>query len=119
MMKMGKCLHAMLLSLASIVAAVPVAQADEPATLTPAASFGTIVGVVANAARAPVGGATVTAVRAGGGIRSTVSGSDGVYSFADLPSGVWSLTVQVDGSPDVSVTSLPVVANKATRRDGV
>jgi Putative beta-barrel porin-2, OmpL-like. bbp2/Carboxypeptidase regulatory-like domain len=119
MMKTGKCLQSIVLSLASIAVAVPLVQAEEPATLAAAVSFGTIVGVVTNAAKVPVGGATVTAVRAGGGIRSTVSGSDGVYSFADLPPGVWSLTVQVDGYPEASVPSLQVVASKATRRDVV
>jgi hypothetical protein len=119
MMKTGKCLQGVVLSLASIVVTVPLVQAQESATLTAAASFGTIVGVVTNAAKAPIGGATVTAARAGGGIRSTVSGSDGVYSFADLPAGVWSLTVQVDGYPEASVPSLQVVASKATRRDVV
>jgi hypothetical protein len=116
-MKSGKCLQSIVLSLASIVATVPLVQAEEPATLAAAVSFGTIVGVVTNTAKVPVGGATVTAVRAGGGIRSTVSGSDGVYSFADLPPGVWSLSVQVDGYPEASVPSLQVVASKATRRD--
>ena len=117
MMKTGKCLLGIVLSLASIVVTVPLVQAEESATLTAAASFGTIVGVVTNAAKAPIGGATVTAARAGGGIRSTVSGSDGVYSFADLPAGVWTLTVQVDGYPEASVPSLQVVASKATRHD--
>ena len=64
-------------------------------------SSGAIVGIVTNAAKLPVAGATVTAARVGGGIRATVSGSDGVYSFADLPPGAWSLTVQVEGYPDV------------------
>jgi hypothetical protein len=109
----------MVLSLAMIVVAVPMVQAEEPATLMAGVSFGTIVGVVTNPARVPVGGATVTAVLAGGGIRSTVSGSDGVYSFADLPPGAWTLTVQVDGYPEASVPSLQVVASKATRRDVV
>ena len=117
-MKTGKCLQGIVLSLVSIVFAVPV-QAEEPATQVTAVSFGTIVGVVTNAAKAPVGGATVTAVRAGGGIRSTVSSSDGVYAFADLPPGVWSLTVEVDGYPEASVPSLQVVPSKATRRDVV
>jgi Putative beta-barrel porin-2, OmpL-like. bbp2/Carboxypeptidase regulatory-like domain len=119
MIKTGKRLHGIALSLASIVVTVPLVHAEEPATLTAAVSFGAIVGVVTNAAKVPVGGATVTALRAGGGIRSTVSGSDGVYSFADLPPGVWSLTVQVDGYPEASVPSLQVVASKATRRDVV
>ena len=119
MMKRGKCLRGVVLSTAAIVAAMPVVRAEEPAALTAAVSYGTIVGVVTNAARVPVGGATVTALRAGGSIRSTVSNSDGVYSFADLPPGVWSLTVQADGYPEASVPSLQVVASKATRRDVV
>jgi hypothetical protein len=119
MMNTVKCLRGIALSLASIVVTVPLVQAEEPATLTAAVSLGTIVGVVTNAAKIPVGGATVTAVRTGGGIRATVSGSDGVYSFADLSPGVWSLTVQVDGYPEASVPSVQVVASKATRRDVV
>ena len=78
---------------------------------------GTIVGVVTNAAKVPISGATVTATRAEGGIRSTLSGSDGLYSFADLPPGSWSLTITVDGSPDVVVPAVTVVANKAARHD--
>jgi hypothetical protein len=118
-MKSGKCLQGIALSLASIIVMAPLVQAEEPATLTAAVSFGTIVGVVMNAAKVPVGGTTVTAVRTGGGIRATASGSNGVYSFADLPPGVWSLTFQVDGYPETSVPSLQVVASKATRRDVV
>src|ERR1700733_878380 len=117
MMKTGKCLQSIALSLASIVVAAPFVQAEEPAALTAAVSFGTIVGIVTNAAKVPVGGATVTAARAGGGIRSTVSGSDGIYSFADVPPGSWSLTVTVEGSPDVVVPAVSVVPNKATRHD--
>jgi hypothetical protein len=48
-----------------------------------------------------------------------VSGSDGVYSFADLAPGAWSLTAEVDGYPDATVPSLQVAASKATRRDVV
>jgi Putative beta-barrel porin-2, OmpL-like. bbp2/Carboxypeptidase regulatory-like domain len=119
MMKMGRRLQGIALSLASIAVTVPLVHAEEPATLTAAVPFGAIVGVVTNGAKVPVGGATVTAVRTGGGIRSVVSGSDGVYSFADLPPGVWSLTVQVDGDPEARVPSLQVLASKATRRDVV
>jgi Carboxypeptidase regulatory-like domain/Putative beta-barrel porin-2, OmpL-like. bbp2 len=82
-----------------------------------AAATGTIVGVVTNAAKAPIGGATVTASRAGGGIRSTISGSDGIYSFADVPLGSWSLTTTVEGFPDVLLPAVSVTASKATRRD--
>jgi len=82
-MKVDKCLHALLLM--SVIAAIPGANGAAPALSTPASSFGTIVGIVTDAAKRPVAGATVTAVRTGGGIRSAIAGSDGVYSFADVP----------------------------------
>src|SRR3984957_2485080 len=81
-------------------------------------SAGTIVGLVTNSSKLPVAGATVTAARVDGkGIRSTLSSSDGIYSFADLAPGAWSVTVEVDGYPDVVVSSLEVVGSKATRHD--
>jgi hypothetical protein len=80
-------------------------------------SSGALVGIVTNSAKLPVAGATVTAIRVGGGIRATVSGSDGMYSFADLPPGEWTLTAEVEGYPDVAVPPLQVVASKATRHD--
>jgi hypothetical protein len=62
--------------------------------------------------------ATVTAIRLeNGSIRATLAGSDGVYSFADLPPGTWSVTVHVDGQPDVTANRLGVATGKATRRD--
>jgi Putative beta-barrel porin-2, OmpL-like. bbp2/Carboxypeptidase regulatory-like domain len=79
---------------------------------------GAIVGIIRNGAQSPVAGATVTAVRAdGGGIRATISSSDGVYSFADVAPGSWLLTVQADGVPDAAAPSLQVTAAKATRCD--
>jgi hypothetical protein len=81
-------------------------------------SAGTIVGLVTNSAKLPIAGATVMAARVdGNGIRATVSSSDGIYSFADLAPGAWSVTVQVDGYPDVVVPSLEVAGSKATRHD--
>ena len=89
--------------------------------LTPAAraaDLGAIVGVVRNAAGTPVAQATVTAVRLdGSGTRATISGSDGVYSFADVPAGVWSVSSQVEGLPAVNAPALTVVAGKAARYD--
>ena len=116
-MKMNQAMGVLVLSVASIVAAAPLAFADEIGAPVNAAAAGTIVGVVTNAAKAPVGGATVTAVRAGGGIRSTISGSDGLYSFADVAPGSWSLTTTVDGFPDVTLPAVTVVAGKPARRD--
>jgi hypothetical protein len=91
------------------------ALAQEPVAAKP--DYGTIVGVVTSAAKAPIGGATVTAIRAGGGVRSTISGSDGIYSFADVLAGSWSLTAAVEGSPDALLPPVSVIAGKATRRD--
>ena len=83
-----------------------------------AATPGAIVGVVRNSANAPVASATVTALRAGGeAIRATVSASDGVFSFADLPPGNWSLTLQASGYREARVAALEVIASKATRQD--
>jgi hypothetical protein len=83
-----------------------------------AAGLGAIVGIVTDSAKQPVAHATVTALRAdGSGIRATVSGSDGVYSFADLPPGAWSITSEVNGAPAVSVPALQVLPSKATRYD--
>jgi len=80
--------------------------------------YGAIVGVVTNAAKLLLAGATVTAARVDGGdIRATVSNSDGVYSFADLSPGAWAITAEANGAPEVVVPSLEVTAGKATRHD--
>jgi len=39
-------------------------------------------------------------------------GSDGMYSFAELPPGEWTLTAEVEGYPDAAVPPLQVVASK-------
>jgi Putative beta-barrel porin-2, OmpL-like. bbp2/Carboxypeptidase regulatory-like domain len=112
-----KCLPAFVMGVASIAFTGSVVQAEAPAPAAAAVSLGTIVGLVTDAAKAPIGGATVTAIRAGGGIRSTISSSDGIYSFADVLPGSWSLTITVEGLPDVRVPPLNVVAGRATRHD--
>ena len=94
----------------AVALALPAAHAD--------VSSGTIVGIVTNAAKAPVAHATVTAKRLDGtGIRSTIAGSDGVYSFADLPAGDWTVVSQADGTPDATIATVAVAASKATRVD--
>ncbi|MDP9013648.1 MAG: outer membrane beta-barrel protein [Pseudomonadota bacterium] len=116
----GKCLTGSLMSVLAAGLVFPAAQAQETSAPLVKASSGTIVGIVTNAAKLPITGATVTATRTdGGSIRATISGSDGIYSFADLAPGTWSLTVQVDGYPDSTASSLQVVAGKAMRRDMV
>jgi len=99
--------------------AVPIARADVlPGAVAKASTSGAIVGIVKNSAKVPVADATITATRSdGGAIRATVSGSDGVYSFADLTPGTWTITVQSDGGPDTTLSAVTVVANKATRTD--
>jgi Putative beta-barrel porin-2, OmpL-like. bbp2/Carboxypeptidase regulatory-like domain len=116
-MSIGNHMKGLALALLSAIALTTAAHAAEPATATPSTSYGTIVGIVTNAAKRPVGGVTVTAVREGGSIRATISGSDGVYSFADLPLGSWSLTATVEGSPESLGPAVAVVAGKATRHD--
>jgi Putative beta-barrel porin-2, OmpL-like. bbp2/Carboxypeptidase regulatory-like domain len=97
---------------------MPAVQAEESPAPVIKTSPGTIVGIVTNSARLPIAGATVTAARTdGSSIRATVSSSDGVYSFADLPPGAWSITVQADGYPDATAPALQVIASKATRHD--
>jgi hypothetical protein len=105
-------------ALASGVVPVASQAADGPLAIAAKTSSGTIVGVVTDSANKPVAHATVLASKVGGaGIRATISGSDGVYSFADLPAGEWSLTLQADGYPDTNGHSLYVTASKATRYD--
>jgi Putative beta-barrel porin-2, OmpL-like. bbp2/Carboxypeptidase regulatory-like domain len=109
-------IQGIILLLLAVMPITPATRAAEAVT-APAVSDGTIVGIVMNAAKRPVGGVTVTAVREGGGIHATISGSDGVYSFADLPVGSWSLTATVEGYPESLGTGIKVVAGKATRFD--
>jgi hypothetical protein len=101
--------------LSAEIAAPAVAQ--DLAAPRAAVAAGTIVGLVTNSAKAPIAGATVTAVRSGGGVRSTISSSDGIYSFADVPLGSWSLTAAVAGTEDIELPPVSVLPNKATRRD--
>ena len=79
---------------------------------------GAIVGVVADSAKLPIAHATVTARRVdGSGIRATVSGSDGIYSFSDLPAGRWSIASEVEGYPEADAAIVDVAPNKAARHD--
>jgi hypothetical protein len=103
-------------------APVAISASTQPEPSVPGSTarseFGAIVGVVINSAKLPVAGATVTGLREdGGGLRATVTNSEGVYSFADLPPGLWTITAEADGYPDMTLSSLVVVARRATRRD--
>jgi hypothetical protein len=117
-----KYMTAFALTLLTAITILPAVRAAEPqdavqSISVQSVSYGTIVGIVTNAAKRPVAGATVTAVRQGGSIRAAISGSDGVYSFADLPVGSWSLTAIVEGYPESLGPAVTVVAGKATRHD--
>ena len=105
------CSELLQISLLTLVGATTAAAAAElPATAVSAP--GAIVGVVTNDVKKPLAQATVTAMTADGhAIRATVSGSDGVYSFADLPPGAWTVTT---GPVSGAVT---VGSGKASRRD--
>src|SRR3984957_21107036 len=117
-MTFQRCVKGVLVSMLAAGLLLPAVRAQESPAPVIKTSTGAIVGVVTNSARLPIAGATVTAARAdGGSIRATVSSSDGIYSFADLAPGEWSVTVQADGFPDATAPSLKVVAGKATRRD--
>jgi hypothetical protein len=114
-MRIQRYLRGFLWSAAATGILISAVQAEE----TPAgkASPGAIVGIVTNSAKSPVGGATVTATRVGGGIRATISGSDGVYSFSDLPPGLWAISLQVDGSAEVAEPSIEVAPSRTSRHD--
>jgi hypothetical protein len=103
------------LALCGLFCGVVATHAAEPIVQS---APGTIVGIITNSTKMPVARATVTARKAdGGAIRATLSGTDGVYAFADLPAGIWSIVAEVDGFPSVEVGSLQVLAGKSTRRD--
>ena len=97
--------------LCALAAALTLRAAD-------AAQFGALVGLVRDATGAPVAEATVTAVRTdGSATRATLTGSDGLYSFADLPPGAWSVSVELVDHRSVSRAALAVLAGQATRAD--
>jgi hypothetical protein len=102
-----------------LVFSIPVMRitwAQDTMLPTPVVQLGTIVGIVMNSAKERVEGAVITATSASV-IRSTISGSDGVYSFADVPPGVWSLTITVGGSAETVISGISVVPGTPARRD--
>jgi hypothetical protein len=106
------------LMLALLLACVaPRAGAAEQPSNAALTSLGAIVGIVTDSARRPVAGATVTAVRDGGGVRSTISGSEGIYSFADVPIGTWAVSAALDDGTVVSLPAMQVATNHARRAD--
>jgi Putative beta-barrel porin-2, OmpL-like. bbp2/Carboxypeptidase regulatory-like domain len=119
MFRIYKAVNSLMLAAMISAGIASLAAAQDLAAPNASVSIGTIVGVVTNPAKVPIAGVTITAVRNGGGVRSTISSSDGIYSFSDVPLGSWSLTATLDGSADSQLQSVSVAANKATRRDFV
>jgi hypothetical protein len=88
------------------------------AALNAQTTFGTIAGVVRDPSKAPIGGATITATKLdGNSIRTTISGSDGIYTFSDVVPGNYSLIAQTDKFGEITVASIQVVAGRAARAD--
>ena len=80
--------------------------------------FGAIAGVVRSSAKVPITGAMVTAVRTDGkGIWTTITGTDGIYSISNITPGEYQVTLQAEGFPDITVSTLQVAAGRATRSD--
>src|SRR5439155_2667522 len=72
---------------------------------------GAINGTVTDPSGAVVPGATVKAIDAATNIdHTTVTTSDGQYSFQDLPVGTYKILVKATGFPDSSIDSVRVVA---------
>lgn len=81
-------------------------------------TYGTIAGIVRDPGKAPIGGAMITATKVdGNAIRTTFSGSDGIYSFADVAPGTYKLVGQTEKFGDITIASVEVAAGKATRAD--
>src|SRR5580658_1618695 len=74
---------------------------------------GTIVGMVTDAKRAPLGGATVTATRLDNhSIRGTMSNSEGIYSFSDVAPGIYTVTSEADGYSETRVSRVEVSSGR-------
>ena len=68
--------------------------------------------------KTPAVHATITAARAdGASVRAALSGSDGVYSFADLPAGTWFLSAKLDNYTRTNPALVEIVAGDASRCD--
>jgi hypothetical protein len=116
-MSIGKYTQGVALALITAVSPLSAVKAAEPKETPQISAYGAIVGIITDAAKHPVAGVTVTAVREGGGIHAAISGSDGMYSFPDLPVGSWSVTADIEGYPESMGPPITVVANKAARDD--
>jgi hypothetical protein len=107
----GQCISGFLVGLLAGILSAGIPAAAEP-------RFGALTGIIRTAAKAPIGDATVTAVQLDGtSVRGTVSGSEGVYSFSDLPPGTYSVVAQAQSCEDATLSPVQVTAGRATRAD--
>ncbi len=108
----------LILSAAAPWAAPRAAPPDRAESRIAGASWGALVGLVTRGTHAPIAYATITARRIDGpGIRATIADRNGMYAFADLPAGPWTVSVDAPGYSDVTVSALIVRPERATRRD--
>jgi hypothetical protein len=83
---------------------------------TTAPNVGALVGTFTGKDGQPLAHQTVTAAKADGTcVRATLTNSEGVYSFQDLPPGDWLIRLEA-GPADLSAT-VPVLAGHAARAD--
>ena len=109
-------LRVLIAPLAIAVAVFPATGADTAAPNKPI--YGSIAGIARTPAGLPLASATITALRLDGtGTRASISGSDGIYSFADVVPGKYSVTVEADGYADSDGVSAEVTAGHTTRLD--
>lgn len=74
---------------------------------------GSISGVVTDPSGAAIPNATVKATETATSIdHNTVSSSEGVFGFSDLPTGLYKVTVQASGFPTYAVDKVEVVAGQ-------
>lgn len=88
-------------------------------TLVGAQTFrGSIQGTVTDSTGAAVSGAQIKIFSPGTGLTRTVATNDlGGYVAAELPLGVYSLTVEKEGFRSITLTKIPVSVGAATRAD--
>src|ERR1700733_13500431 len=81
-----------------------------------AQNAGGLRGQVLDPSKAIVPGASVT-LTMGKDIFTTKSGQDGMYSFHEIPSGAYSLTVDADGFARMTKSNVAIVAGQTRQLD--
>jgi hypothetical protein len=79
-------------------------------------NVGGLRGQVLDPSGATVPGSTV-ALTAGKNVYTTKSGQDGIYTFHEIPSGLYALTVSADGFATSTRNNVPIVAGQTRQMD--